>query len=145
MRTERSAGGVIFKVRTDDQVEILVIRDSHDNWAFPKGRIEKGETPIQAARREIAEEVGLTELILVRPLGSTEFWFVDRWEQPGQKVHKYIQHYLFSAAADADAVASQEERIQEIRWIPLVTLPDFVSYPTLEPIVRRVVAVLDAR
>src|SRR3990167_8986776 len=85
-RIERSAGGVIFRRHPDGRVEVLVIRDSHDGWAFPKGRIEVGEAPVQAARRETGEEVGVTDLTLVKHLGKNTFWFTDRWERPGQKV-----------------------------------------------------------
>lgn len=124
---------------------ILVILDSHGNWAFPKGRIEPGETPIQAARREIMEEVGLTELILVRPLGVSEFWFVDRWEQPGQKVHKFVHHYLFEAQPTATAVPEISERIQELDWVPVNLLAEQVRYQTLTPIVTRVMEALHDR
>jgi ADP-ribose pyrophosphatase YjhB (NUDIX family) len=59
------AGGVV--VNPDGK--IAVVSQQGRTWSLPKGGIEAGETEEQAARREIAEETGLTELTLVSMLG----------------------------------------------------------------------------
>lgn len=142
MRAERSAGGVVFRRLPTGQIEVLVIRDSHNGWAFPKGRIEVGETPVQAARRETGEEVGLTSLTLSKNIGRSTFWFTDRWEQPGQKVRKSIDHFLFEApSADVPRLGG-DEHVKEIRWVPLDELTNVITYETLQPIVERVLRVL---
>lgn len=56
----RAAGAVVFR-RTDRGVRLLVLR-AYRNWDFPKGRVEPGETELEAAKREVAEETGLEEL-----------------------------------------------------------------------------------
>ena len=54
IRRETSAGGVVF--RTDgDKTLILLIRDAHRNWGFPKGHVERGEDPATAAMREVLQ------------------------------------------------------------------------------------------
>ncbi|MFL6331790.1 MAG: NUDIX domain-containing protein [Pyrinomonadaceae bacterium] len=65
MHTE-SAGGVV--VNTEGRV--LLVSQHGTSWSLPKGHIEEGETPLEAARREIREESGVSRLELVRPLGS---------------------------------------------------------------------------
>jgi 8-oxo-dGTP pyrophosphatase MutT (NUDIX family) len=57
---KRAAGAVIFR-RTPQGVRFLVLR-AYANWDFPKGLVEPGESEFDAARREIAEETGLTDL-----------------------------------------------------------------------------------
>src|SRR2546426_12793651 len=42
----------------------LLIKDSYDNWGFPKGHLDDGESPAEAALRETAEETGLARLVL---------------------------------------------------------------------------------
>ena len=51
-------------------------------WSLPKGHIEAGETPEQAAIREIEEETGILGEVLA-PLGIIDFWFVAG----GRRVH----------------------------------------------------------
>ena len=54
-----AAGGVAWR-RIDDQLEILLVhRDHHDDWTFPKGKLDPGESLKQCALREVAEETGL--------------------------------------------------------------------------------------
>src|SRR6266702_2547862 len=65
---ETSAGGVVFRRGPDGQVRFLLIRDSYKNWGFPKGHLESGEPPADAARREVTEETGLAELVLHGPI-----------------------------------------------------------------------------
>src|SRR5262245_49077319 len=55
--SRRAAGAVVFR-RTERGVRLLVLR-AYKNWDFPKGLIEPGESELDAARRETAEETGL--------------------------------------------------------------------------------------
>ena len=56
---EVSAGGIVFRRLPDGGARFLLIKDSYDNWGFPKGHLEDGESPAEAAVRETAEETGL--------------------------------------------------------------------------------------
>ncbi len=73
--------------------QYLLILDGYRNWGFPKGHIDAGESPDVAARREIAEETGLEDLILRGPLGVIDWFFRLR----GRLVHKYCHYYLFES------------------------------------------------
>src|SRR5205823_1379167 len=56
----RAAGAVVFR-RTDSGVRLLVLR-AYKNWDFPKGMVDPGESQLDAAKREVAEETGLYDL-----------------------------------------------------------------------------------
>ncbi|MEX1081529.1 MAG: NUDIX domain-containing protein [Halofilum sp. (in: g-proteobacteria)] len=60
-RGERSAGVVIVRF-VEREPRYLLLR-AYRYWDFPKGRIEPGEDPLDAARREAFEETGLSELV----------------------------------------------------------------------------------
>ena len=59
MKTEFSAGGVVYR-KLNDKVEFLVVQHSgHHRWVLPKGWIDPGETKEQTAIREVKEEAGV--------------------------------------------------------------------------------------
>ncbi len=108
---EMSAGGVVFR-RTPAGSEFLLIR-ANGRWAFPKGNIEKGETPEAAALREIAEESGLPPagLRTVRALPPIEYAF--QWQ--GRLVFKTVHNFLLEARGHAP-LRPQLSEIEEARW-----------------------------
>jgi 8-oxo-dGTP pyrophosphatase MutT (NUDIX family) len=55
--------GIVIVRQHDDAWLTLLLRAYH-NWDFPKGICEEGEQPFDAARREVAEESGIVELLL---------------------------------------------------------------------------------
>ena len=59
--TKVLSAGVVPLRRTAQGWRMLVLR-AYKNWDFPKGRVESGEEPIDAAKRETAEETGITDL-----------------------------------------------------------------------------------
>jgi 8-oxo-dGTP pyrophosphatase MutT (NUDIX family) len=55
----RAAGGLIWRVTKHSTEIVLVHRPRYDDWSFPKGKAEAGETGEQTALREVTEETGL--------------------------------------------------------------------------------------
>ena len=78
-----AAGAVVFR-RTENGVRLLVLR-AYKNWDFPKGMVEPGESELDAARRECAEETGLAGLDF--PFGDAHR---DTVPYAGGKVARYF-------------------------------------------------------
>ncbi|MDI6870269.1 MAG: NUDIX domain-containing protein [Bacillota bacterium] len=74
MAPEVSAGGVVV-----DGGQVLVIRHARGEWIMPKGHVEPGEEPEQAALREVREETGL-EARIIAPLGETSYAYRRKGE-----------------------------------------------------------------
>ncbi|MBA3525046.1 MAG: NUDIX hydrolase [Geodermatophilaceae bacterium] len=55
-----AAGGIPWRYEGDQLLLAVVHRPRYDDWSFPKGKLEVGETPLLAAVREVGEETGLT-------------------------------------------------------------------------------------
>jgi 8-oxo-dGTP pyrophosphatase MutT (NUDIX family) len=129
-RVETSSGGVVFR-RSDVQVDFLLIRDPYANWGLPKGHIEGGETPEQAALREVEEETGLRDLNAVAQLPTIDWYFRDR----GKLVHKFCHFFLLECGA-GEAVPQLDEGITECIWHPPDVAIKTVSYSNARQVVR---------
>lgn len=80
----RSAGGVLF----DKNLNIVLVQEMDGSWSLPKGGIDMGESPLDAAIREIQEETGIRSLYPLRSLG--------RYFRPTRKGKKrMVFMYLF--------------------------------------------------
>lgn len=112
---ETSAGGLVVDRRGDSLLAVLIgrlDRRGHLRWSLPKGHIEPGETPEQAAEREVHEETGITSRVLA-PLGTIDFWFTsDR-----RRVHKTVHHFVLEARGGE--LSDTDIEVDEVAWVPL--------------------------
>jgi 8-oxo-dGTP pyrophosphatase MutT (NUDIX family) len=94
-------------------------------WALPKGLIDQGEKPEQAALREVAEETGI-EARLVTKLGDVRY--VYTWA--GERIFKVVSFYLFRYSRGRLGEIAPEQRIEvaEARWLPLEEAPRQLAY-----------------
>lgn len=136
-RVETSAGGVVF--RRNGSAHVLLIRDPYANWGLPKGHIEGGETPEQAALREVEEETGLAHLAVVAQLPTIDWYFRDR----GRLVHKFC-HFFLLEAATGEPVPQLDEGITECQWLPLGDAVSTVSYANARDVLIAAARVLDS-
>ncbi|HXE59031.1 MAG TPA: NUDIX domain-containing protein [Gemmatimonadales bacterium] len=129
---EVSAGGIVFRREADRSCRYLLIRDSYDNWGFPKGHLEESETPAQAALRETAEETGLTNLIIQGPIRVIDWHFRFR----GRQIHKYCHFFLFESP-DGEACPQMDEGITECRWLSYEEALQALSYENARGVLKR--------
>ncbi|MGE5507631.1 MAG: NUDIX hydrolase [Chitinophagales bacterium] len=109
---EVSAGGVIV-----DRGEALILRHARGEWIMPKGHLEPGETPEEAALREVREETGL-EARIVAPLGETSYHY--RREGETLLRPKKVIWYLMALGVPRENLALlTEEGLMEAAWLPL--------------------------
>jgi 8-oxo-dGTP pyrophosphatase MutT (NUDIX family) len=132
---EVSAGGLV--IDSTGKLGLLIgRRDQKDAsgkkilWSLPKGHIEEGETPEQAAIREVAEETGIQSEI-EKPLGIIDFWFMAG----GKRIHKTVHHYLFRESGGL--LAAQESEVDEVAWFPLNQIIDKLAYPDEKKLIAR--------
>jgi ADP-ribose pyrophosphatase YjhB (NUDIX family) len=106
-----SAGGVV--VNTEGLV--LLVSQHGTSWSLPKGHLEKGETPLEAARREIREESGVSRLELVRPLGSYSRHRLGADGSVDESELKTIHLFLFRT--DVVELSPLDADNPEARWV----------------------------
>jgi 8-oxo-dGTP pyrophosphatase MutT (NUDIX family) len=107
-------------------------------WCLPKGHLESGETPEQAAVREIAEETGIEGRVLTA-LGTIDFWFAAE----GRRVHKLVHHYLLEATGGLLSIEGDpDQEAIEVAWVPLDELSTLLAFPNERRIAREATAYL---
>jgi 8-oxo-dGTP pyrophosphatase MutT (NUDIX family) len=110
---EFSAGGVV--VRDGEVVVIVPTRRAADGsrvLALPKGHVDPGETPIEAATREVREETGIVAEPVVE-LGESRYWY----RRDGRTIGKTVAFFLFDFR-EGDT-ADHDDEVEEVRWIGL--------------------------
>jgi 8-oxo-dGTP diphosphatase len=107
----RAAGGIVER----DGHVLLVHRPKYDDWSFPKGKLEEGETWEEAAVREVEEETGLV-CTAGEELGRTHYVVLQG--------PKEVRYYRMSCDDDARA----QNEVDEVRWVPLADARELLSH-----------------
>ena len=102
-------------------------------WQMPQGGIDDGEAPVEAAFRELGEEVGTTNALLLResrdwlaydvPAENSPKWWKGRWR--GQR-QKWFALAFTGQESDIDLAAHHEVEFDDWRWVPARDLPGLV-------------------
>ena len=135
-RDETSAGGVVFRAEGAETLYLL-IRDSYQNWGFPKGHLEHGEQPAAAALREVREETGLAALDLRAPVDTIDWHFRFR----GRLIHK-VCHFFLMEAGEAATKPQRAEGITACRWARYDDASKLLSYENARGVLARAHALL---
>lgn len=128
---EFSAGGVVLD--GDRVVVIVPVKRASGGQrvlGLPKGHPDGKESAEQAARREVAEEAGVSGT-LVGELGDVHY----RYERGGRRVAKRVRFFLYRYAAGD--VADHDQEIEEARWMPLEQAARELTYEGEREMVRR--------
>jgi bis(5'-nucleosidyl)-tetraphosphatase len=130
MSESKLSCGVITVRRTDAGWVTLMLRAFH-HWDFPKGIRERGEEPMEAAIREVAEETGVTEL---------SFDWGDRFFETGPYSRGKVARYFIAATAQKDvemgiSPETGEPEHHEWRWVTFDEAYDLGS-PRVRSIVQ---------
>jgi ADP-ribose pyrophosphatase len=122
MFAEFSCGGVILE---NNKVLLVQVKSMKGRkiWTFPKGHIEQGETPRQAALREVLEETGYKASI-VKPLLKVRYAFTLK----GRYVRKVVQWYLMKKLGRIGKHDPSE--ILAINWVSINKAKEMVEYPS---------------
>jgi 8-oxo-dGTP diphosphatase len=113
----RAAGGLVVRDGPEGSEVLLVHRPRYDDWTFPKGKLDPGESDEQAAIREVEEETGYRCSLEIE-LPSTSY--IDAKGRP-----KLVRYWLMRVV-DGDFAANDE--VDEIVWLPASAARAMLTY-----------------
>jgi 8-oxo-dGTP pyrophosphatase MutT (NUDIX family)/phosphohistidine phosphatase SixA len=133
--TVQAAGALVWRLR-GRKLEVLVVhRPRYDDWSWPKGKVEDGESLVACAVREVAEETGV-HVALGQPLPVVTYKNGDG--------RKKTAHYWAARAIDDgtpsvlgrdDVDPAPASEIDDARWVDVSKAADLLTYPhDLDPL-----------
>lgn len=110
-----SAGGAVFRSGTSGAEIALISVGNPPRWQLPKGIIDTGEKPEDAAVREVREEAGV-EARIDRLIEKVEYWYQAAKAGERVRYHKFV--YFFRMTYMSGDVANHDAEVNEARWFP---------------------------
>jgi 8-oxo-dGTP diphosphatase len=137
-----SAGGVVFRLK-NSEVEIAIISVAPSGrWQLPKGLIDSGETPEQAAEREVREEAGI-ETELLEKIKTIEYWYFGEHKNERARFHKLVHFYLMKYKSGD--VADHDHEVIEARWIEASEAIKMLAFSAERKIVEAATKMINER
>lgn len=134
-----SAGGVAFR-KAGGNVEIALIRTAAEGrWQLPKGIIDPGETPEQAALREVREEAGIV-CELIEPIEVIEYWFYAAYDGTRKRYHKQV-HFFLMQYLSGD-VADHDDEVVEAKWLQINEAADLLAFKSEKELVSKAIELI---
>ena len=124
-----AAGGLIEK----DNTWLFIFRLKR--WDLPKGKLDMGEGPEEAAIRECEEECGITQLTITKTLEPTYHIYPHK----GAYALKKTYWYTMSTKHTGTLVPQLEESIEQVEWFSKTQIQELVlpnSYPAILDVIR---------
>ena len=121
----KAGGGLVVRPGESGHVVALVHRPRYDDWSFPKGKLDRGESFEDGALREVEEEIGL------RCRLGKELSPVTYRDPKGRS--KVVRYWLMEPE-EGEFEANPE--VDELRWLIPSAAADLLTYPHDQALVR---------
>ncbi len=122
-KVKMAAGGIVIDTPKEGAPRVLLVhRPRYDDWSFPKGGVDEGESLEQAAVREVKEETGI-ECRIRRALLSTSYIYRTR---KGARRPKVVYYFLMESKRKRFKI--QGDEVDRAEWFDVTEAQEVLSY-----------------
>ena len=130
MNYEYSYGAILYrKIFRKNEYEYLIVKDRNNNYSFPKGHKEKGETPIQTAIREVKEECNIV-------LQPDKHFLYPIWYKLNENTTKHVS--LYSGDFGLQQYKINDNEIQEIKVLSYEDAYNLITFQEYKDALKEV-------
>jgi 8-oxo-dGTP pyrophosphatase MutT (NUDIX family) len=134
-----SAGGVAYR-RRNGKIEVALISVGKDSrWQLPKGLIDNGEKPEEAAQREVREEAGI-ETTLDALIDKIEYWYFAAEKGSRVRYHKFVYFYLLKYVKGD--VRNHDHEVNQARWYEIEEAVEVLAFDSEKKVVEKAIEML---
>lgn len=130
MPIEKSAGAVIFR-KQGGKIYYLLLHYRARHWDLPKGHIEKGEKPKEAARREIKEETRIEDIKFISGFKETIKYFYKRY---GKSFFKIVVFFLAETKAKKVKISYEHK---SFKWLPYENALEQLTFQNAKDVLKK--------
>ena len=116
------AGGIILNQKN----EVAIVNQNHDSWSLPKGHIDDGETALNAAIREIYEETGIINPVLVKKIGYYDRYRLGLDGKDDLSELKTIHIFLFKSKQEK--LKPIDKNNPEAKWVNIDEVENYLTH-----------------
>jgi 8-oxo-dGTP pyrophosphatase MutT (NUDIX family) len=127
-----SAGGVVL----NSKGEVLVVNQNGNSWSLPKGHVEAGEDSLTAARREIHEESGISDLEFIKAFEPYERYRIGMDGKDDLSELKTLTFFLFKT--NEHILKPIDPENPEARWVAKDKVADYLTHQKDKEFMRKI-------
>ena len=125
MKFEKSCGCVVL----NDKQQVLLVHHNLGHWGLPKGHVEKDETEVETAKREVKEETNIDVEVNSNYRYSMSY-------SPKEGIMKEV--VFFVANSVSNNLKEQVEEVQEVKWFDFDDAINAITYDNSKELLRKV-------
>jgi bis(5'-nucleosidyl)-tetraphosphatase len=125
--------GIVPVLKQNNNIKFLLIHHQVGHWSFPKGRMEKDETEIETAKRELIEETSIKDFEILNDLYFTEKYSFKEGDKKYDKQVKY-----FVALIKNPKVKILEAELQDYKWLNFNNALKLITFQGAKTILKKV-------
>jgi len=135
---DESFGAIIIFIKNNKILFLIVQHKVAGHWSFPKGHKEGRESDLEAAKREVEEEVGIKDFQLI-----DDIYFIEKYTIKSKKegIEKTVKYYL--AKTKSQNIILQEEEIKDAKWLEFEDAYNLLSFKEAKNLLEKVKEYID--